>query len=50
MYCVVKTSHVIVYRQFHKYDDVIFLYCHVFDSNYRLLIDTETFLFEFIHF
>jgi hypothetical protein len=33
MYCVVKTSHVwcvIVFRQFHNYDDVIFLYCHVF--------------------
>jgi hypothetical protein len=38
MYCVVKTSHVwciIIYRQFHNYDSVIFLYCHVPDSNYR---------------
>jgi hypothetical protein len=46
MYCVVNTSHVwciIVYRQFHNYDGVIFLYCHVVDSNYRLSIDTETF-------
>jgi hypothetical protein len=41
---------VIVYRQFHNYDGVIFLYCHVSDSNYRLSIDTEIFLFGFIHF
>jgi hypothetical protein len=41
---------VIVYRQFHNYDGVIFLYCHVSDSNYHLLIDTETFLFGFICF
>jgi hypothetical protein len=39
-----------MYRQFHNYDDIIFLYCHVSDSNYRLPIDTEIFLFEFIHF
>jgi hypothetical protein len=39
-----------MYRQFHNYDGVIFLYCHVSDSNYRLPIDTETFLFGFIHF
>jgi hypothetical protein len=39
-----------LYRQFHNYDDVIFLYCHIFDSNYCLTIDTETFLFGFIHF
>jgi hypothetical protein len=39
-----------VYRQFHNYDGVIFLYCHIFDSNYRLPIDTETFLFGFIRF
>jgi hypothetical protein len=53
MYCVVKILHVwcvIVYRQFHYYDGIIFLYCHIFDSNYRLLIDTEIFLFGFIHF
>jgi hypothetical protein len=53
MYCVVKTSHVwwvIVYRQFHNYNGVIFLYCHVSDSNYRLPIDIETFLFRFIRF
>jgi hypothetical protein len=53
IYYVVKTSHlwwVIVYRQFHNYDGVIFSYCHVFDSNYRLPIDTETFLFKFICF
>jgi hypothetical protein len=53
MYCIVKTSHVwyvIVYRQFHNYDGIIFLYCHVSDSNHRLSIDTETFLFEFIRF
>jgi hypothetical protein len=53
MYCVVKTSHVwcvIVYRQFHNYDGIIFLYCHASNSNYRLPIDTETFLFEFIRF
>jgi hypothetical protein len=34
VYCVVKTSHVwcvIMYRQFHNYDGVIFLYCHVTD-------------------
>jgi hypothetical protein len=41
---------VIVYRQFHNYDGVIFLYCHAFDLNYRLSIDTETFLFRFIRF
>jgi hypothetical protein len=34
---------VIVYRQFHNYDGVIFLYYHVSDSNYRLSIDTEIF-------
>jgi hypothetical protein len=39
-----------MYRQFHNYDDVIFLYCHVSDSIYRLLIDTEIFLFRFIRF
>jgi hypothetical protein len=39
-----------VYRQFHNYDSVIFLFCHISDSNYRLSIDTETFLFGFIHF
>jgi hypothetical protein len=39
-----------VYRQFHNYDGVIFLYCHVSDSNYHLPIDTEIFLFGFIHF
>jgi hypothetical protein len=39
-----------MYRQFHNYDDIIFLYCHVSDSNYRLPIDTEIFLFGFIHF
>jgi hypothetical protein len=39
-----------MYRQFYNYDDVIFLYCYVSDSNYRLPIDTEIFLFEFIHF
>jgi hypothetical protein len=53
MYCVVKTLHVwciIVYRQFHNYDGVNFLYCHVFDSNYRLPIHNETFMFEFIRF
>jgi hypothetical protein len=53
MYCVVKTFYVgcvIVYRQFHNYDGVIFLYCHVFDSNYRLPIDTEIFLFRFIRY
>jgi hypothetical protein len=53
MYCVVKASHVwcvIVYRQFHNYDGVIFLYYHVSDSNYRLSIDTEAFLFGFILF
>jgi hypothetical protein len=50
---VVKISHVwciTVYRQFYNYDGVIFLYCHVFDSNYRLPIDTEIFLFGFIYF
>jgi hypothetical protein len=53
MYCVVKASHVlcvIVYQQFHNYDGVIFLYYHVSDSNYRLSIDTEAFLFGFILF
>jgi phage-related holin len=33
MYCVVKTSHVwcvIVYRQFHNYDGVIFFYIVMF--------------------
>jgi hypothetical protein len=53
MYCVVKTLHVwciIVYRQFHNYDGVIFLYCHISDSNYCLQIDTKTFLFGFIRF
>jgi hypothetical protein len=39
-----------VYRQFHNYDGVIFLYCHISDLNYHLSIDTETFLFGFIHF
>jgi hypothetical protein len=39
-----------VYRQFHNYDGVIFLYCHIIDSNYHLPVDTETFLFGFIHF
>jgi hypothetical protein len=39
-----------MYRQFHNYDGVIFLYYHVFDLNYHLPINTETFLFEFIHF
>jgi hypothetical protein len=39
-----------VYQQFHNYDGVIFLYCHVFDSNYRLPIDTDIFLFRFIRF
>jgi hypothetical protein len=39
-----------MYRQFHNYDDVIFLYCHVSDSIYCLLIDTEIFLFGFIRF
>jgi hypothetical protein len=34
----------------YNYDGVIFLYYHIFDSNYRLLIDTETFLFGFNHF
>jgi hypothetical protein len=37
-----------VYQQFHNYAVVIFLYYHIFDSNYRLSIDTETFLFGFI--
>jgi hypothetical protein len=53
MYCAVKNSHVwcvIVYQQFHNYDGVIFLYCHISDLNYHLLIDTETFLFGFIRF
>jgi prolipoprotein diacylglyceryltransferase len=53
MYCIVKTPHVwcvIVYRRFHNYDGVIFLYYHIFYSNYRLSIDTETFLFGFIRF
>jgi hypothetical protein len=31
-------------------DGVIFLYCHISDSNYHLPIDTDTFLFRFIHF
>jgi hypothetical protein len=35
-----------VYRQFHNYDGFIFLYCHVFDSNYRLPIDTEIFCLD----
>jgi hypothetical protein len=39
-----------VYRQFHNYDGAIFLYYHISDSNYCLPIDTETFLFRFIHF
>jgi hypothetical protein len=39
-----------VYQQFRNYDGVIFLYYHVFDSNYRLSIDIETFLFGFIRF
>jgi hypothetical protein len=39
-----------MYQQFHNYDDVIFLYCHVSDSIYRLPIDTKTFLFGFIRF
>jgi hypothetical protein len=46
MYCIVRTSHVccvIVYQQFHNYDVVIFLYCHISDSNYRLPIDTKMF-------
>jgi hypothetical protein len=50
---VVKILHVwciTVYRQFYNYDGVIFLYCHVSDSNYRLPIDTEIFLFGFIYF
>jgi hypothetical protein len=53
MYCVVEISHVwcvIIYRQFHNFDDVVFLYYHVFDSNYHMPIDTETFLFRFIYF
>jgi hypothetical protein len=52
MYCAVKNSHVwcvIVYQQFHNYG-VIFLYYHMSDLNYHLLIDTETFLFGFIRF
>jgi hypothetical protein len=46
IYCIVKILHlcwVIVYRQFHNYDGVIFLYYHISDSNYRLPIDTEIF-------
>jgi hypothetical protein len=39
-----------MYRQFYNYDGVIFLYCHIFNLNYCLPIDTETFLFEFIRF
>jgi hypothetical protein len=39
-----------VYRQFYNYDGVIFLYCHISDSNYRLSIDIETFWFGFVHF
>jgi hypothetical protein len=39
-----------MYQQFYNYDGVIFLYYHVFDSNYHLSINTEIFLFEFIHF
>jgi hypothetical protein len=39
-----------VYRQFHNYDGVIFLYCHVSDLNFCLSIDTEIFLFGFIRF
>jgi hypothetical protein len=53
MYYIVKILHVwwvIVYRQFHNYNGVIFLYYHVSDSNYHLWIDTEIFLFEFIYF
>jgi hypothetical protein len=53
IYCVVKILYawcVIVYRQFHNYAGVIFLYCYVSNLNYRLPIDTETFLFKFIHF
>jgi hypothetical protein len=41
IYCVVKTPHVwcvIIYRQFHNYDVITFLYCHIFDSNYYLLM------------
>jgi hypothetical protein len=39
-----------MYRQFYNYDGIIFLYYHVSNSNYRLPIDTDTFLFGFIRF
>jgi hypothetical protein len=35
-----------VYRQFHNYDGVIFLYYHISDSNYCLPIDTEIFFLD----
>jgi hypothetical protein len=32
-----------MYRRFYNYDGVIFLHCHVSNSNYHLSIDTERF-------